>query len=334
MTSLAHNLKNDTRFDDLKADLAKIAQTDGAGRDSRIKWGLRLLDAAYEGVIDMVKDKHGKDEDDAVHLCADYALNQRNATQFDTKSDTGKVQISKARTVIRCGGLVQLGRGEPINTVNNLMNARRVMRRDPALAGKLDDAFVTLLRYCRIQLKSPSKLLDSPEELRALCLKPTPRRKSIEEKLKAMYKDVDSLIKGTMQHGKMQFSCDELELAREGLKDSIRVFARGGSTSSEDDPCKQLASAVTAPDAGFPETPNGAIAALYGTPTDELPPIVTMDDIEAQRAREEGEEVDKPADDPLGDEYGGPPPEDEEDEEDDTGTAEDENEEDEDVLRT
>lgn len=305
--SLVHdNQKNDTRFDELKERLKAIAMTEGAGRDSRIKQGLALLDAAYEGVIDMQPDKHGKDEDDATYLTADYSLHQRGATMFDTKSDSARVQIAQTRLVIKLGGMTKLGRGEPVNTVNNLMNMRRVMRRDPSLAGKLDNAYVTLLRYARLQLKS-DHVIDTEAELRALCLKKPPKQKSIEDKLKAIHKDVDALIKGTMAHGTMQFSCDDLELAREGLKGAIKVFTRGADAS-------EASNEATTQDESLPtEAPRPAhgtgdaalVAGLYATPpgidnettmahhpacsvaADGLPPIVTMDDINAERAREE-----------------------------------------------
>lgn len=264
--SLVHdNQKNDTRFDELKERLKAIAMTEGAGRDSRIKQGLALLDAAYEGVIDMQPDKHGKDEDDATYLTADYSLHQRGATMFDTKSDSARVQIAQTRLVIKLGGMTKLGRGEPVNTVNNLMNMRRVMRRDPSLAGKLDNAYVTLLRYARLQLKS-DHVIDTEAELRALCLKKPPKQKSIEDKLKAIHKDVDALIKGTMAHGTMQFSCDDLELAREGLKGAIKVYATPPGIDNETTMAHHPACSVAA---------------------DGLPPIVTMDDINAERAREE-----------------------------------------------
>ena len=252
MTSLA----NDTRYDDLMVRIREFASQEGMGKDSRIKWGLALLDAAYDGVIDDTKNKHGKDEDDAVNLCAEYALHQRKATQFDTKSDSGMVQISKARVVIRCGGLTTLGRGEPVANVNNLMDMRRKLRAQRA--DNLDDAYATLLRYCRLQLKSKDKLLDDPDFLRSLCLKTTPATKTVEAKLRAIHKEVDKLITGK---GDLQFDCNELEVAREGLAGAIKVCGKSVD--------------LTTP------------AVQY----DDLPPTVTMDDVEAQRAKEEDEVV-------------------------------------------
>ena len=47
---------------------------------------------------------------------------------------------------------------------------------------------------------------------------------TVEAKLRAIHKEVDELITGK---GELQFSCDALQLAREGLKDALKVVLLG-----------------------------------------------------------------------------------------------------------
>lgn len=300
MTTLAHNLQNDQRFDDLLKRARDFGTASGTAKDVQIKFGLALVDAAYEGVIDMTPDKHGKGEDDALKLCAEYAIHSRGATQFFVGSDSAKVQIAKARTCIKLGGWTKGGRGEPINTVNQLMAIRRKLRADPNVAGSLDDAYSTLLRYARAQLKLDA--LMATAELTDFCMKPTPKPKTVEKKLKAIKKEIDKLISGV---GGVQFTCPEFEAASKLVGESVRTCIRAPDPEEvEDEPEPERDGMGNRMDGGgeepevtddtlVPKAGRLAVAALFGgarpMAADGMPAPITMDDLERARAAQEAD---------------------------------------------
>lgn len=292
MTTLAHNLQNDQRFDDLLKRARDFGTASGTAKDVQIKFGLALVDAAYEGVIDMTPDKHGKGEDDALKLCAEYAIHSRGATQFFVGSDSAKVQIAKARTCIKLGGWTKGGRGEPINTVNQLMAIRRKLRADPNVAGSLDDAYSTLLRYARAQLKLDA--LMATAELTDFCMKPTPKPKTVEKKLKAIKKEIDKLISGV---GGVQFTCPEFEAASKYVGESVRVCIRAPDPDEVEDEVDEAlpepAAAEVTDDTLVPKAGRLAVAALFGgarpIAADGMPAAITMEDLERARAAQEAD---------------------------------------------
>jgi len=206
----------ETQIAALDDDLKKLGEQVGYGRDAQIKFGLKLVEAAYDGLIDLSPNGAGPNRDDATARCEAYALGQRNATKFDTRTDSAKVQISKARACIKLGLYTLGGTGEPINTVNKLMMLRNRMRQDPAMAKRLDDAYGTLLRYARAQVKSKT-IIDDDETLRSFIMKPQKGSKTLAQTLRKLQRDIDNVISGKAANGTVQDNHELLVEARDNV---------------------------------------------------------------------------------------------------------------------
>jgi hypothetical protein len=191
---LAHDTKNDHRYDDLLNDTDELGKQAGLGKDVQIKFLLKITDAAYCGVIDLTANKFGQDVDDAAKLTERYVKAQGSATVFDHKAGNQRKAMSITRTCIKLGSWSKGGNGEPIATVNSLMTIRATLRKDPANAKKLDDAANTLIKYARAQLKSDT--LIEPEELRGMCFKKEHETRTVEDVLEATRKSLKSLYEG------------------------------------------------------------------------------------------------------------------------------------------
>lgn len=306
--------KNDTRFDELVDDVKNFAKLEGMAKDSPIKVGLKLVEAAYDGVIDLVADKHGKGIDDAAYIMEQAAMARRGAVRFDAKSDSGQVQISKARTCIKLGSWTKGGRGEPQATVNALMNMRDKLRKDPAQAKTLGDAYDSLLRYARAQIKL-DRLIDDEEELKSFLLKAPKKLKNVEEALKAIQKNINALIGGKLQGGTLQYSDDDLQRANKNITKALRncttlqsgflVKDDEGNEGSEEANVEKVFSGLhgAAPGCHGTEEEDAPVAHVSADVADAfgmggLPntvvheeegeqPIFTMDDLRAEQEAEE-----------------------------------------------
>lgn len=211
---------NDTRFADLCNEVSALGKSHGEGKDSSIKFTLRLFSAAFDQVLDEVKDKHGTGIDDAVYQYALYAKAAAETTIFDHKSASGKVQASKARTAIKFGGFTRFGPGEPKSVVNSLMGLRHKMRQDPATRDKLDDPVNTFLRFARFQMKQ-NTVMDDPHTLRQFCLKPGKSTKDLETVLKGIAKSLNDVMLGKAAEGSVQDSSYEIRESVSLLKQRI-----------------------------------------------------------------------------------------------------------------
>ena len=214
------NGKNDFRFDDLVGKMKELGEQAGKGRDTQIKFGLLVVNAAYDGTIDDVKNKHGKGVDDITKLCSEYARAQATHTMFDAKSASSRVQMAKANTCRKLGAWTRGGPGEPIATVDKLLAMRDTLRRNPDNAKKLDDAYNTLLRYARFQLKpaNVSTLVTDEDLLRSFCFKPINDTKTHEEVLQGIIKTLEDVRAGRAASGTVQDGCVQVQDAVAGLK--------------------------------------------------------------------------------------------------------------------
>lgn len=178
------------------ADLLQIA-TDlgtqaGLGADTHIKFMLKSVEGGYHNALDLGKNKHGTDVDDATKLSEAYVKARTGSNVFDAKSSNQRKLISTVRTAIKLGGWPKGGNGEPIATVNQLMTIRQTLKKQPGVSAKLDDAVNVLMKYARTQLKRDT--LIGEEELRLFCFKPTHDEPTEEERIEAVAKKLDKLI--------------------------------------------------------------------------------------------------------------------------------------------
>lgn len=233
MTETTHG-KNDTRFDDLLVKARDLGRAAGTGKDTLVQFGLLVVNAAYDGVLDLTKDKHGTLIDDAVKAYSEYGAGLAEKTIFDHKSPTGKVQAAKLRTCIKLGTWTRGGPGEPIQTLNKLMGLRHKMRANPVTAKTLDDAYNTLLRYARVQIKQNGAISDD-KLLREFCVKPVSKTKTLEEYLQGVVKHVEDLRVGRAASGTLQRSSPHLVQAIQNLKADIHDLRSTPQDDSEQD---------------------------------------------------------------------------------------------------
>lgn len=210
------------------ADLEKVAQDLGAdagkGKDTQIKFLLKMVEGGYHGALDMVGNKHGTDIDDATKLAEVYVKAQQGAVIFDAKAPNQRKLISCLRTGIKLGGWPKGGNGEPLATVNNLMSMRQQLRRNPAEAKKLDDAANTLLKYARAQLKRDTLIDD--DELKTFCYKPGKDFATAEEIVEKMAKQLDKLISGEASSNTAQDASPEVKQAKDLLRKRLVAIAQ------------------------------------------------------------------------------------------------------------
>lgn len=185
---------NTMSFNDLLNDAVMLATNEGNGKDAQVKFDLRLVEAAFLGVLDQSPDKHGKGMDDATALSEAYVKARGSAIVFDTKAGNVRKLVSTTRKCIKLGMWPKGGNGEPLQTVNNLVSMRQTFRKDPTKAKKLDDAHNMLMRYATQQLKRDT-LIDG-DELRAFCFKSETDPRTGEEVLESIRDTAIKLSKG------------------------------------------------------------------------------------------------------------------------------------------
>jgi hypothetical protein len=233
MTTPTHG-KNDTRLDDLLDKARELGVKAGQGKDTLVQFGLLVVNAAYDGVLDLAKDKHGNGVDDAVKAYTEYGKAMASSTVFDHRSASGKVQAAKLRSCIKLGGWTRGGAGEPISTVNKLMAQRDKLRRDPATCKTLDDAYNTLLRYARYQVKQ-NAVVDDAQLLRAFCLKPVSQTKTLEDFLQDTAKRLDDLRTGRAASNTLSHSSQQLATAVSLIRQEITDLRTGKAEAKVDE---------------------------------------------------------------------------------------------------
>jgi hypothetical protein len=200
MSSTAQlNPKNHMTYADLQAVATTLGKSAGEGKDTQIKFLLKMVEGGFHSVIDLETDKHGKDVDDATELAETYVKAQGSAVVFDAKAPNQRKLVSCLRTTIKLGQWPKGGPGEPLATVGMLMTIRQKLRADPANAKKLDDAANTLLRYARTQIKR-DQLLDEAE-LKGMCFKPTAPHKTPEQIVTECRNSLKQLLEGKASAG-------------------------------------------------------------------------------------------------------------------------------------
>lgn len=220
--SVAHGV-NDTRFDDLMAKAKELGIAAGQGKDTLVKFATLVVNSAYDGVLDTIKHKHGDTVDDAVKVYTEYSRAMVSATVFDHKTPSGKVQSAKMRTMVRLGKWTRGGPGEPIRVMNLLLAMRDKMRRTPGEAKLLDDAYNTLLRFARFQIKQTS-VCDDPAALRAFCMKGVSPTKTLEDYIEGVAKRLGDLKEGRAERNTLQHSSPTIVNVITALRNEVQTL--------------------------------------------------------------------------------------------------------------
>lgn len=203
------------------ADL--LGSQHGLAKDVQIKSLLKTLEGAYHGVIDLQRNKHATDCDDATKFAERYFKARNGNVIFDAKEDNQQKLASTIRTAIKLGSSTKFGNGEPIATVNNLMNIRQKLRVGSDRK-RVDDAANTFLKYARVQLKRDVLLSD--DELRELCFKSAKAETTVEEFLEGTRKKLDKLIAGTLNGNTLHCKSPHVISARHALSQELAAIAK------------------------------------------------------------------------------------------------------------
>lgn len=158
-------------FADLEAFAKDLGEQAGKGKDTQIKFGLKVVEGAFVGTLDRIADKHGVGYNDATKLAETYYKAQTGATIFDAKSANQRKLVSCVNKLIELGNK-PFGVGEPMGTVNAFISARQAAKATGNMSKKLDDAFNALMRFAREQVKI-DHLID-PADFAAYYLKNVP----------------------------------------------------------------------------------------------------------------------------------------------------------------
>ena len=214
---------NKITFDDLQQIAKDLGLQAGQGKDTQVKFLLKMVEGGYHAALDTNPNKHGTGIDDATKLAELYVKARQGAVVFDAKADNQRKLISCLRTGIKLGSWPKGGQGEPLATVNNLMTKRQKLRQNPAEAKKLDDAANTLLKYARAQLKQDQLIQDN--ELADFCYREQPGLKTAEQILEGMVKQLDKLISGAAASNTVQDNDPSIVAARHSLRQRLSAIA-------------------------------------------------------------------------------------------------------------
>lgn len=205
------------------ARASELGEQAGKGQDTQIKFLLSCFEGGYHNAVDLTKDKHGQDVDDATKLAETYVKAQGTATTFDAKAMNQRKLIATLRTGIKLGQWPKGGNGEPLQTVNNLMQLRQNMRKDPAQRKGLEDAANCFLRYARAQLKSDVLLPDA--ELRQFCVRPGKDKVTTEERVEAIRNALKKLYAGDRDG--IRDASPKVKQAMDAMTDRLVEIAKG-----------------------------------------------------------------------------------------------------------
>lgn len=216
-------MSNTISFQDLTDIATDLGKQAGLGKDTQIKMLMKLVEGGYHMAVDLDKNKHGTEVDDAQKLAEAYVRGQTGATVFDAKAPNQRKTISCFRTCIKLGQWPKGGTGEPLATMNNLMTLRQNLRKDPATAKKLDDAANTLLKYARVQLKRDQ--LVGTDELQAMCFRKDPELRTAEEIVEAARDGLTKLYQGKAASNTALDNSTEVKNAIDSLTQRLKDIA-------------------------------------------------------------------------------------------------------------
>lgn len=216
------NAPNVITHDEVMALAATLGADAARGKDTQIKSLLKCMEGSYHGALDLKKNKHGNDRDDASLFAESYWKAKNQNSIFDHKADNHQKLASTVRTSIKLGASPKFGNGEPIATVNSLMT---IWQKERAGSQRkwLDDAANVFLKFARTQLKQDTLLTDG--ELRELCFRPPPEEATVEAILEATRKKLDKLIAGTITGG-LQCKSPNVVNARSMLSNELAAIAK------------------------------------------------------------------------------------------------------------
>lgn len=229
-------------FADMLTKAAELGTAAGKGKNTQIQFHLMVLDAAYNGTIDLTTNKHGPDRDDALILSEAYVRAQNTATIFDPKAPNQRKATSLVRTCIKLGHYRPIkgnhAPGEPVRSVNALMSEWRTARnkaaQNPKHSKKLQDATNTLMSFARAQLKDDRLI---PESKFPDFIYRKDRDLPDAAELLARSRDaLEALIKGTAAESTARDDSDEVKNAHQWLTVRLAKIAEEAAAQNAPQP--------------------------------------------------------------------------------------------------
>lgn len=185
-------------FESLLQVATELGEQAGKGKDTQIKFDLKVLEGAYLGALSLDPNKHGAGRRDGMLLAEAYVKAQQGAIIFDARSDKSRKLISNVDKMIKLGQNPKWGPGQPLTNVNELVTHRQTLRKDPATAKKLEDAHNMLMRYATAQIKSDT-LIDG-DARNQFAFKKNPDERTVEEVWEGIRKLATKLRDGKIAH--------------------------------------------------------------------------------------------------------------------------------------
>lgn len=208
MTSLAHNTNNaQAAFQALLAEASELGTQAGQGKDSQIKFDLKLIESAYLGLINLDPNKHGKGVRDGKVLAEAYYKAQTGATVFDHKQPNQRKLISNVDKCIAVGMMnTKWGSGQPVSVVNDMLQRRAYFKEK---GEKVEDAHNTLMRFLT-ELKRRDNL-PTERDIEDIVLKKDPAKVGLEDVWDRIRKLATGLRAGTIPNCTDQDTSPEID---------------------------------------------------------------------------------------------------------------------------
>jgi uncharacterized protein YukE len=177
---------NTLSLDDVLAHADELGTLEGRGAETTVQFARILVEAAYYGSLDLKKDKHGVNRDDAVHVSERFFKARNKVKKFAMKDRSIQKMVCDHRKMIKLGGSTWLGKGQPLQTVNEFLNYIEGLQAKNTKG--LNDAYNALKCFATAQIKSPSLLPDA--ERNRFAFKTEKDEKTEMEKLDAIRKAI------------------------------------------------------------------------------------------------------------------------------------------------
>lgn len=207
--------KNDTRYDDLIAQVEQLGAEAALGKDSLPKLAHAVVKASADGVIDAnAKDQNGYDAAHSIY--SKYAASEGSKALHEHTKGSAKAQISKLRQLINMGAMTTI---DGVLVMQAAFETREELRGTDA---KLKPAYAYYVDVAREQLKRDMPL--TTEELEEIAIRNEPKEKGVEDELKRACKILEDLVTGEGRH-RLRDDSELTEAAFQAVRERLEEFA-------------------------------------------------------------------------------------------------------------
>lgn len=153
-TTAANPQPNVPTAQDFERRFKELGKRKGQGGDAQVAALFTFFEGTFLNVLDLAKNKHGSDVDDAAHSAAVFAMEQGTNSMYDTKASTTQKLASMMRAMGKLGQCTKFGVGQPLDVVNEFEGELKTIRKNPAMKGKLKDGAQAVVEFARAQTKA------------------------------------------------------------------------------------------------------------------------------------------------------------------------------------